>query len=93
MIGGSSRRLVSKQAFYDRLQKELGAIRKAGLYKDEQVLASPQASEVLVQGGGRGAAAVSMINFCANNYLGLSNHPGKQWAEQSAGGASHSPPP
>ena len=90
MIGGSSRRLVSKQAFYDRLQKELGAIRKAGLYKDEQVLASPQASEVLVQGGGRGAAAaVSMINFCANNYLGLSNHPGKHWAEQSTDGASH----
>lgn len=51
------------------LAGELGAIRKAGLYKDERVITSPQAAEISVQGGG------AVLNFCANNYLGLSSHP------------------
>ncbi|MEE8425216.1 MAG: glycine C-acetyltransferase [Elusimicrobiota bacterium] len=51
------------------LAEELGAIRKAGLYKDERVITSPQAAEISVKNGGE------VINFCANNYLGLSSHP------------------
>ncbi len=51
------------------LADELGAIRKAGLYKDERVITSPQTAEISVQGGG------AVLNFCANNYLGLSSHP------------------
>ena len=53
----------------ERLQHELDGIREAGLYKDERVLTSAQSSEISVRGGQR------VINFCANNYLGLSNHP------------------
>ncbi|WP_374166693.1 glycine C-acetyltransferase [Arcticibacter sp. MXS-1] len=51
------------------LQKELADIENAGLYKRERIITSPQAAEISVQGGG------SVINFCANNYLGLSSHP------------------
>ncbi|MFW6262322.1 MAG: aminotransferase class I/II-fold pyridoxal phosphate-dependent enzyme, partial [Spirochaetota bacterium] len=43
-------------------------IREAGLYKDERILTSAQSSKIGVGGG-------EVINFCANNYLGLSNHP------------------
>ncbi len=52
-----------------RLTGTLEEIREAGLYKDERVLTSPQQSEISVTGGAK------VINFCANNYLGLSNHP------------------
>ena len=47
---------------------ELDAIRSEGLYKDERTILSPQASRIRVGGG-------EVINFCANNYLGLSSHP------------------
>ncbi|GHT21941.1 2-amino-3-ketobutyrate coenzyme A ligase [Bacteroidia bacterium] len=50
------------------LQNELAEIQSAGLYKNERVITSPQSAEITV-----GAAKV--LNFCANNYLGLSNHP------------------
>ena len=50
------------------LATELTSIREAGLYKDERVLSSAQAAAIKV--GGR-----EVINFCANNYLGLSSHP------------------
>ena len=50
------------------LAAELASIREAGLYKDERVLSSAQAAAIKV--GGR-----EVINFCANNYLGLSSHP------------------
>ena len=46
----------------------LSEIRSAGLYKDERVIESPQGPEITV--GGR-----KVLNFCANNYLGLSDHP------------------
>jgi glycine C-acetyltransferase len=49
------------------LAKELESIRAAGLYKEERVIASPQGASIQV--GGR-----EVLNFCANNYLGLSNH-------------------
>jgi glycine C-acetyltransferase len=51
------------------LQKELADIREAGLYKEERVIVSPQQAEIKLNNG------KEVINFCANNYLGLSNHP------------------
>jgi len=51
------------------LQNELAAIREAGLYKEERVIVSPQQAEIKLNSG------KEVINFCANNYLGLSNHP------------------
>jgi len=50
------------------IQSELAEIRKAGLYKDERVLLSPQQAHIKTAGG-------EVLNFCANNYLGLANHP------------------
>ncbi|HHG86427.1 MAG TPA: glycine C-acetyltransferase [Bacteroidetes bacterium] len=52
-----------------QLQKELEEIRKAGLYKEERIITSPQGAEISVSTG------QSVLNFCANNYLGLSSHP------------------
>ncbi len=54
--------------FQQHLQQELAAIREAGLYKNERLIEGPQQAEILV--GGK-----PVLNFCANNYLGLSNHP------------------
>ncbi len=51
------------------LQEELTAIEKAGLYKKERIISTPQAAEIHAQPGGE------VLNFCANNYLGLSSHP------------------
>src|ERR1700744_4058052 len=51
------------------LQQELDEIEKAGLYKRERVITSAQGAEITVQGGKK------VINFCANNYLGLSGNP------------------
>jgi glycine C-acetyltransferase len=50
------------------LESEIAAIREGGLYKDERILESPQAASIRVSGR-------EVINFCANNYLGLSSHP------------------
>ncbi|HEY6914393.1 MAG TPA: glycine C-acetyltransferase [Paludibacter sp.] len=51
------------------LQEELAEIEKAGLYKNERVIVSPQGAVIRVADG------KEVLNFCANNYLGLSNHP------------------
>src|ERR1700740_977825 len=51
------------------LQEELTEIENAGLYKRERIITSPQGADITVQGG------KEVINFCANNYLGLSNNP------------------
>ena len=51
------------------LQKELQEIEAAGLYKRERIIISPQGAEITVSTG------QEVINFCANNYLGLSSHP------------------
>jgi glycine C-acetyltransferase len=55
-------------ALKDILAEGLQGIRKAGLYKDERVILSPQGASIRVRDG-------EVINFCANNYLGLSSHP------------------
>ena len=59
---------MSSPSFYTRLQKELQEIRDAGLFKQERIIESPQGAEITVNGR-------TVLNFCANNYLGLSSHP------------------
>jgi len=56
------------QNFREHLQKELKAIDEAGLYKHERVIITPQSSGIEVEGGKQ------VINFCANNYLGLADN-------------------
>ncbi len=58
----------------EHLQRELASIRAAGLYKEEREIVSPQAADIRVVYG-ESAQPASVINFCANNYLGLSSHP------------------
>jgi glycine C-acetyltransferase len=53
----------------ERLQQELQEIRDAGLFKNERIITSPQAADITLADGSE------VINFCANNYLGLSSHP------------------
>ena len=56
--------------FQEHLVNELNAIRSAGLYKEERIIVSPQFVTIRLESG------EEVLNFCANNYLGLSNHPG-----------------
>lgn len=53
----------------EQLQQELAEIKEAGLYKEERIITSPQGADITLQDGSE------VINFCANNYLGLSSHP------------------
>lgn len=53
----------------EHLQNELQDIKDAGLYKKERIITSPQGAEITISTG------ETVINFCANNYLGLSSHP------------------
>ncbi|HOI00004.1 MAG TPA: glycine C-acetyltransferase [Bacteroidales bacterium] len=53
----------------EHLQQELASIREAGLYKEERIITSPQQAVIRLQDG------KEVLNFCANNYLGLSNNP------------------
>ena len=52
----------------EHLSNTLAEIKEAGLYKEERLIGSPQQASILVKGK-------EVLNFCANNYLGLSNHP------------------
>ncbi|CAN5455099.1 glycine C-acetyltransferase [soil metagenome] len=56
------------QQFVQRIATELSAIETAGLIKKERIIASAQGAEIIVNGN-------KVLNFCANNYLGLSAHP------------------
>ncbi len=56
------------RAFLDHLHTETEALREAGLYKAERIITSPQKADIAVGDG-------DVLNFCANNYLGLANHP------------------
>lgn len=56
------------ESFVTRIAGELNEIRASGLFKTERIIASAQGAEIVV--GGR-----KVLNFCANNYLGLSSHP------------------
>ncbi|MEM9928623.1 MAG: glycine C-acetyltransferase, partial [Bacteroidota bacterium] len=51
------------------LQAEIDDIKNAGLYKEERIITTPQAAEIATTSG------KEVLNFCANNYLGLSSHP------------------
>ena len=53
----------------EQLQQELSSIKEAGLYKSERIIISPQSSVIAIHDGRE------VLNFCANNYLGLSSHP------------------
>ncbi|MDR2511285.1 MAG: glycine C-acetyltransferase [Bacteroidales bacterium] len=55
--------------FKNHLENELTSIKEAGLYKEERIIASPQTAEIKLADG------KEVINFCANNYLGLADNP------------------
>ena len=55
--------------FQDFLKAELQSIKDAGLYKNERIIVTPQDAEIKL------ATGETVLNFCANNYLGLSDHP------------------
>jgi len=55
-------------AFVERIRQEVEEIKSSGLYKTERIIASPQGARITVNGK-------QVLNFCANNYLGLSSHP------------------
>jgi glycine C-acetyltransferase len=60
--------IVMNQKFINRIADELKGISEAGLFKNERVITSEQGAEIVVNGK-------TVLNFCANNYLGLSSHP------------------
>jgi len=60
---------MPNQTFLQQLQTQLSKIKEQGLYKNERVITTPQGADIAVQSGEH------VLNFCANNYLGLANHP------------------
>ena len=63
--------------FESRIEEELAAIKEAGLYKKERIIFSQQGTHINVKGE-------TVLNFCANNYLGLSSHPRVKEAAKKA---------
>jgi glycine C-acetyltransferase len=64
----SIKKKFMNEKFTQRIAGEVNEIKAAGLYKTERVIESPQGAEITVNGK-------TVLNFCANNYLGLSSHP------------------
>jgi glycine C-acetyltransferase len=60
--------IFMNESFVKRIATEVEEIKASGLYKTERVITSPQGAEITVNGK-------TVLNFCANNYLGLSSHP------------------
>ncbi|WP_299002487.1 glycine C-acetyltransferase [uncultured Shewanella sp.] len=58
---------MAKNAFYSQINQQISDVKTEGLYKSERVIVSPQQTSIEVNGD-------HVINFCANNYLGLANH-------------------
>ncbi|MFM8932562.1 MAG: glycine C-acetyltransferase [Gemmataceae bacterium] len=73
MAGGKPR-----ERFTEHLRAQLDGIRAGGLFKGERILTSPQQPEATVRGG------KGVLNLCANNYLGLANHPRIRQAAKDA---------
>src|SRR5262245_46174580 len=67
-----------RQDFLHHIEQQLTRIREAGLYKYERIIISPQQAAIHVKVGGE------VINLCANNYLGLADHPDLIAAGQKA---------
>jgi len=67
-----------KTELYKYLAEQTVELKESGLYKEERVITSPQQAAINVKDGGE------VLNFCANNYLGLSNHPDLVQAAQKA---------
>jgi len=59
----------SRETFYQRLRNELKSVEEQGLFKRERIIASPQDAVITLADGSE------VLNFCSNNYLGLSSHP------------------
>ncbi|MGI2854446.1 glycine C-acetyltransferase [Shewanella algae] len=59
---------MASTSFYDQINQQLADVKAEGLYKSERVIVSPQQPAIRVN-------EAEVINFCANNYLGLANHP------------------
>ena len=59
---------IMNNQFTERIKSELTEIESAGLFKKERIISSEQGAEIIVNGK-------TVLNFCANNYLGLSSHP------------------
>jgi glycine C-acetyltransferase len=66
------------QDYKKHLQAELDSIKSSGLYKNERIIITPQGEAIKVDTG------IDVINFCANNYLGLSSHPDVVQASKDA---------
>ena len=59
---------MATTSFYDQINQQLAEVKAEGLYKSERIIVSPQQNEIRVNDA-------EVMNFCANNYLGLANHP------------------
>lgn len=73
-VGLQLKHLHMNRKFTERIGREVEEIRQNGLYKTERIIKSPQGADIAVAVPGK-KGEKKVINFCANNYLGLSSHP------------------